>query len=232
MLNTLYPPIYSSQPGPRLTPEILKSQRNVFFKYILAVEKNGPDILDNLIAHGKRPGEDSGWPSARELLEKYLHTANSMIDECLEIVNVHDAAKLDSDHDARRKADSGIDFASSRKSSTSSEKSVAEIERPASRNYKSTTALEKIAREFRHMRRNKTDVSEIVPSATDILGSGTQPTESKTLRKMKSLGSLGLRRQASRVGLVAPPPKMPEYDAAKMNEQRKAYEASVLTTAG
>ena len=82
------------------------------------------------------------------------------------------------------------------------------------------------------MRRKKTDVSEIVPAGAEFHAPASQPTESRTLRKMKSLGSLGLRRQASRVGLVAPPPKMPDFDVAKMNEQRKAYEASVLTTAG
>lgn len=231
MLNTVYPPVLSTQPTARLTPGVLKSQRDVFFKWIQTVEKNGAGDLENLITHGRRAGDETGWPSVRELLDKYLDLCNELIDECLEIVPIRDAGKVPAGV-VRRKADSGIDFAGSRKSSTSGSESsvgsVTELERPSSRaTLKSSTALEKIAREFRHMRRMKTDISEILPPATEV---EQAQSENKTLRKMKSFGSLTLRRQASRVGLVSTP-KMPEYDLAKMTEQRKAYDASTTNVA-
>ncbi|GAM85539.1 hypothetical protein ANO11243_035460 [Dothideomycetidae sp. 11243] len=229
MLNTVYPPVMSGRPTTLLTASVLKSQRDGFFKYIQAVEKNGPALLSNLISQGKRVDEETGWPAAREVLDKYLQAANSMLDECQEIVSIHDTAKIMSAQDARRKADSGIDFVESRKSSTSSEKSAL-TERPVSRSFKSSTALEKIAREFRHMRRTKTDVSEMITTSAASDGTATPPTESRSLRKMKSLGSLGLRRQASRTGSVASQ-KMPEYDLAKLNQQRKAHEATLMVAA-
>ncbi|KAF2152702.1 hypothetical protein K461DRAFT_226593 [Myriangium duriaei CBS 260.36] len=241
MLNTVYPPVMATQPTPLLSLSVLKSQRDGFFKYIQAVEKNGPSILSNLIAQGKRVGEETGWPSVREILDRYLQAANHMIDECQQIVSIHDSAKIASVQDARRKADSGIDFVndSPRKSSTSSEGSVAESERPVSRSYKSTTTLEKIAREFRHMRRTKTDVSEMITVNTTNPAPATEstttsPTESrsldKSLRKMRSLGSIRLGRQASRSSSVAST-QLPDYDMVKLNQQRKAFEMTLMAAA-
>lgn len=123
MLNTLFPPVTeaTTPPTSQLTHQILKSQRDGFFRYISAFEKNGARILDRVIKQGARDGEENGWPLVRDALDKYLRIANEIIDEC---AAVNDPASLEpKDHvDSRdrkgRKADSGISFASSGKYST------------------------------------------------------------------------------------------------------------------
>jgi hypothetical protein len=126
MLNTLYPPTMTSnvpfvQPTHQLTATVLASQRKGFFRYITAVEKNGVGVLKRLVNQGLRPGEESGWPSVRDTMDKYLRMAGSIIDECLEITAKHNlqssiassAGKAEIDEEKRRKVDSGISFSSS-----------------------------------------------------------------------------------------------------------------------
>lgn len=227
MLNTIYPPVTSTQPTPQLTPALLKSQRDGFFKYIQAVEKSGPEILSNLIAQGQRPGEETGWPAVRDVLDRYLQTASSMIDASQQIMDINDTVNI-SAQEARRKADSGIDFLESRKSSTSSEKSVATPERPASRQHKSSTTLEKIAREFRHMRR-KADVFEITPLEDTTATAVHVEVKDKSIRKMKSLSSISIRRQMTRTGSITDlSKKAPEFDLQKLNSQRKVFQAGMM----
>lgn len=131
MLNTLYPPpaIQTSQfvqPTAQLTSQILSTQRSGFFRYITAVEKNGPTVLASLMEQYKRPGDSSGWTSVRETLDTYLRMANIIIDECFEItghVSSPTAASFtsaDGDEEGRRKIDSGISFGSSDKSNRNS----------------------------------------------------------------------------------------------------------------
>ncbi|KAF7502570.1 hypothetical protein GJ744_005488 [Endocarpon pusillum] len=127
MLNTVYPPamipnIPFAQPTHQLTPAILSAQRNGFFRYITAVEKNGPAVLKSLISQGQRAGEETGWPSVRETMDKYLRMANGIIDECFEIAckdsvqtpvsSTHSGTETE-DEKQRRKVDSGISFTSS-----------------------------------------------------------------------------------------------------------------------
>src|SRR2546423_11100235 len=134
MLNTLYPPTTIStvqfvQPTTHLTPKVLSAHRNGFWRYINAVEKSGTPILATLIEQHKRPGDTTGWTSLRDTLDKYLQTANSIIDECYEIggkdnlsmtsptLASFSSAEVEVDGN-RRKVDSGLSFTST--TSTSS----------------------------------------------------------------------------------------------------------------
>jgi hypothetical protein len=125
MLNTVYPPAIPNvqfvQPTHQLTPAILSSQRNGFFRYITAVEKNGTSVLKSLISQGQRPGDISGWSSVRETMDKYLRMANGIIDECFEITGKDSIqspvaasfSSAETEDEKRRKVDSGISFTSS-----------------------------------------------------------------------------------------------------------------------
>ena len=114
MLNTLYPPAgitEQAQPTTLLTPAVLKTQRDGFFKYIQAVEKSGPRILTNLMQQGKGPVDVNGWEAVVRNLSMYLQVANSMINECIQIAT---DAHIESPRSPRhmRKADSGASFTS------------------------------------------------------------------------------------------------------------------------
>jgi len=231
MLNTIYPPVVSSQPTPQLTPAILRHQRDTFFKYITAVEKKGVSLLKNLMEQGRRPDEENGWPAVRETLEKYLVLSNSMIDECSEICSADDPARLQQVSGKRggRKVDSGISLADSRKSSnasTTSDKAEQEIQQhlPITR-YKSTSTLEKIARELKNMARSKPEIREIISEVPETSPSAFPSEQSKGIRKMKSFGSINFRRNiSSRSDSVAP-----AFDAEEMKRQRLNFEAKMAT---
>jgi hypothetical protein len=126
MLNTVYPPamipnVHIVQPTHQLTPAILSTQRNGFFRYITAVEKNGTAVLKSLINQGQRPGDENGWLSVRETMDKYLRMANGVIDECFEITGKDSVQSptsasfsgTETEDEKRRKVDSGISFVSS-----------------------------------------------------------------------------------------------------------------------
>ncbi|KAL8823991.1 MAG: hypothetical protein Q9191_005388, partial [Dirinaria sp. TL-2023a] len=119
MLNTLYPPATSSPPTRQLTSAILASQRNAFFRYIQAVEKNGKGILKNLEHQGERAGDSNGWTVVREVVDKYLRTANGIVEECQEITSPQSLDPASPEyHRAERRSDSGISFASADRPST------------------------------------------------------------------------------------------------------------------
>ena len=81
MLNILYPPTYGSIPTSQLTENTLNAQRNAYFRYILAVEKYGKDVLINLEQASRRSGETNGWSVVRDIVDVYLFKANSLIDD-------------------------------------------------------------------------------------------------------------------------------------------------------
>ncbi|KAM3413725.1 hypothetical protein BST61_g10413 [Cercospora zeina] len=135
MLNTLYPPAgitEQAKPTTLLTPAVLKSQRDGFFKYVQAVEKSGPRILTTLMQQGKAPLDINGWEAVVRNLSMYLQVANSMINECIHlgvdvtsevprtptkhVRNADSSASFDSipetEQRGRKKADSGISFGS------------------------------------------------------------------------------------------------------------------------
>ena len=209
MLNTLYPPTTGPQPTRQLTTHILSSQRNAFFRYIQGVEKNGKDILKNLEHQGQRPEDANGWVVVRDTVDKYLRTANGVIEECLEITSPDSLDPFSGDyHHHNRRADSGVSFATGDRPSTSSSNNSrhtnkplpasptaalppppqASVLLPKSPSKKRGTTLEKIAREFRNLR-TRNDVKEIrkdMPAHPE-----TSVKKERTLKKMKSASSIG-----------------------------------------
>ena len=131
MLNTLYPPTTSGSPTRQLSPAVLASQRNAFFRYIQGVEKNGRGILKNLENQGARSGDANGWPPVREVIDQYLRTAAGVIEDCLQVTSpeVFTAADEESRR-AERRTDSGVSFATGDRPSTSD--SSGSVRKPSS----------------------------------------------------------------------------------------------------
>ena len=156
MLNTLYPPTTIPtaqfvQPTAQLTPKVLSQQRNGFWRYMNAVEKNGTSVLATLMDQHKRPGEATGWTSLRDTLDKYLQNANNIIDECYEVGNrdsvsmtsptVASFGSADVDVDInRRKVDSGVSFALDTSNSSNRTSAQTHLTRPSTSSTTSSTS--------------------------------------------------------------------------------------------
>lgn len=243
MLNTLYPPIgLSEQPTSLLTHDVLKTQRDGFFKYISSVERNGPRVLSTLMQQGKAPNDENGWLSVTRSLSMYLQVASSIIAECSQISSVHDVSprkNRDSNQTSSsrhtRNADSGISFGSnasdrrpSTRGSTTEPTSPMEWSRPKTPNgTRSGTTLEKIARGLRTIGRSRTDVTEIIVENSTSPELHPQTAERpKMLRKMRSLGSLGDRKGS--MTNLRQNADVPAFDAEAMRLQRMKYDAAAL----
>lgn len=221
MLNTLYPPMLDHHPMPtkKLTEDMLRTQRDGFFKYIRTVEKRGTSVLANLIHQGKREGDATGWLNVNRVLTQYLNLANGMINECHDINNVVAALpKLqeptpqeivtptqEMEKRKGRKIDSGVSFNSDDKHkkipSTGSAKSFATHASATPLGHKGST-LDRITRELRRIRsKQRIEVTEIVnPYAADDIDKENRPSTPKHrgfsgLRKKRSLGALGDMKQ-------------------------------------
>ncbi|KAL8711057.1 MAG: hypothetical protein Q9220_004438 [cf. Caloplaca sp. 1 TL-2023] len=214
MLNTLYPPTTSVPPTRQLTSSILESQRNTFFRYITAVEKNGKNVLRNLETQGKGPSDANGWTAVRESVDKYLRTANSVIEECLEVTGPECLDPESQDYRrADRRADSGVSFGVGDRPSTSSSSrgsrsnsttnatnnkplpasptkaQAGPLHQPQSTATPSSpkkkgTTLEKIARELRNLR-TRSD-----PQKNTMAGESVDCERTKTIKKMRSTSSI------------------------------------------
>ena len=123
MLNTLYPPTTPAPPTRLITPKTLADQRNGFFRYIQAVEKNGKAILRTLEDQGKREGDDNGWAAIRDVVDKYLRTTNAMIEQCAQVTGPEYFTPAEESRRTERRADSGVSFAVGDRPSTSSSRS-------------------------------------------------------------------------------------------------------------
>lgn len=239
MLNTLYPPVVSSQPTSKLTPTILKKQREGFFKYIQGVEKSGPKILNNLMLQGKRATDENGWPAVRHTLEMYLTAVDHVLNEAANVVDMDDAIPVNDANTKRkgRKVDSGVSFTGSdRRPSSGSIMSTVSVEQAPEMTVKEKrstphmrgSTLEKIARELRHIGRGRTEVEEMIkpPTSPNVSEFGDKP---KGLRRIRSLGNLGNLRSAhsSTASLSMPtPPEMPAFDVEEMKRARLIYESN------
>lgn len=239
MLNTLYPPVTSSQPTSKLTPPIMKHQRDGFFKYIQSVERNGTRVLSTLMQQGRTELDENGWEPVVRTMHTYLQVANSMITECGEISVVEDVSpRKNTDSRTSRhsrksgKADSGVSFNTSERLSNASisgpePPSPVEASRPKTPNGgRPGTALEKIARGLKTIGRSRTDVTEMVPAVPAPAQSS--PPKPKGLRKMRSLGALDGRNGSKASIASARKDGLPNFDADEMRQQRMRYEASAL----
>lgn len=236
MLNTLYPPVISSQPTSKLTPDVLKNQRDGFFKYIQSVEKNGAHVLRTLMQQGKAPTDVNGWPSITRTLSLYLQLANSMVKECSELSDVHEipASPTTSSKPPRqsRKADSGISFnttesASIRSNSITEPVSPTETARPKTPSgSKHSTTLEKLARGLKTIGRSRTDATEMISEELFPPITSPFPEKSKGLRKMRSMGAIDSRKKAD-----VSAAQNASFDANEMRRQRLRYEAGVAAQA-
>ncbi|MCJ1282873.1 hypothetical protein MMC26_002199 [Xylographa opegraphella] len=222
MLNTLYPPTPTFPPTPQLTPTILSSQRNAFFRYIQAVERAGKGVLVNLEQQSRRPHEPNGWPVVRDIVDKYLRTANAVIDDCVAVASAADL-DLPAGKPGRR-ADSGVSFASSDRPSTSTghtsgsggggglntDKPLPASPRlqqacPPTPSKTRGSTLERIAREIRRIKtrsaenRSKQNPDNHSPPTATAAAAGNKGGalhKKRSLKKMKSASS-ALGRAAS-----------------------------------
>ncbi|TKA83670.1 hypothetical protein B0A55_00298 [Friedmanniomyces simplex] len=230
MLNTLYPPVISTQPTSKLTPAVLQQQRQGFFKYTLSVEQKGPKILSTLMDQGKAPGEANGWPAVTRTLGMYLQLANSIIAECAEIADVQDVSpqknRDSTGSRTARKVDSGVSFNGSERGSrrgSSNADPVSPVEPPprpkTPSGTRNGTALEKLARGLKGIGRSRTDVTEMVEIPAQLPPTSPPLDKTRTLRKMRSLGSLDPRKATPK------PVDAPAFDADAMRLHRLKYEA-------
>ena len=243
MLNTLYPPIITTQPTTHLTRVMLKDQRNGWFRYISTVEVNGPNVLETISNQGRRPGEENGWPALRETLDMYLRSATVVIAECSEIRDLDHfspekapwRAGDENNRKRGRKADSGVSFSTGEhhrpSTSGSSKHSVESASSPSttasSSAVKATTALERLARELRRMRGKKTATTgtahagEMPPPMAMDDTAVAPPVVKKhaTLRKMRSLGALGDSKQKEHAKLAKNAPPLPMVDKELMKRE-------------
>ena len=248
MLNTLYPPATATPPTQQLTTTILAAQRHQFFRYIVAVEKNGKGVLANLENQFRGPQDENGWPAIREIVDKYLRTANGVIEECLAVTD-RDAFGRSEEEKlyTSRRADSGISIASTDRPTTSS----STADRPPFNDYKplppsprpeghltsrkTGSTLERIAREIRRIKSrsdnivNTTTANRKRDSKDE---SDRDDSKVKALRKMKSTSAIGRgfssvsssRAAHSRSGSGDSEYKMPEID--EVQRQRMIWEAN------
>lgn len=220
MLNTLYPPFASAPASVQLSQEALKKQRDGFFKYISAVDKNGPRVLSAVINQGMATGDNNGWAPVVRQLQMYLQLANSMINECCNIQDLEDLEPLQMHARARNlKKDSGISLNGSDVRPTTSASTMTEgHRRPKTPSGGRGTALEKLARGLKTIGRSRTDVTEISPKE-EMFTTSPQKQPSKALRKMKSMGSIADRSTKSAHGSDSP-----AFDVDEMRRHRLAYD--------
>ena len=239
MLNTLYPPTTATPPTRQITAHILASQRSAFFRYIQGVERNGKGILKNLEHQGRRPGDDNGWLVVRDIVDRYLRTANGVIEECLEVSGLE---YFDREHESHRhtdrRADSGVSFATGDRPSTSSSTgsktnfSTTNKPLPASPPTKERSApptpkkrgttLEKIARELRNLR-SRNEVKEMQGNDNINVNNEAKEPQGRSLKKMKSTSSIGgMKAKHARVGSDE---AMTEFNIDDARRQRMIWEA-------
>ena len=245
MLNTLYPPVLESQPMPtkKLTEEMLKTQREGFFKYIRTVEKRGTSVLENLVYQGRKEGEATGWPNVNRALNQYLSLVNSILGECHEISSIIDSfAKPQDTKRKGRKFDSGVSFDTDSKHNKTPSTDSGKSTSTQLSSHKSPSVIERLARDLRRIgSRQRLEVAEILqPYPTDDTEKENSSFRPKSrgglaggLRKMRSLGTLGdlkhgntsavsLRAEGGVVAGHVPP--VPAFNRDEMRKERQAFE--------
>lgn len=235
MLNTLLPPMHGSSklPSPVMDHQTLKDERDAFFDYIHAVQKNGPGVLDPIITHNAGPDEETGWPVVQRTVDKYLRVAKHMIDDCLATTGP-ESFKAYIEERKGKKTDSGVSFGSERRPSVvpSAHEYAAEPIPTYAPTPKGASKLERITREFKRMRvKPRPSVEEIVRvnsrTDTDNVPQAAEPKGNK-LKKARSFANLKFGNSsslslASRKGSDA----SEAFDPEQMKKARAIYDASV-----
>ena len=216
MLNTLYPPpiptsAQATTPTAQLTPHILSSQRNGYFRYITAVERQGVDVLKSLFDQGKKPGDVNGWPNLRDSLDLYLRMATGIIDECHEITGRSNKSSAmttsfgsasEFDEEGRRKVDSGISFGTNGSSNRDSAGSHAT--RPSTSSSLSTHS--------RSTSNNKQLPEKPLPSTEDDDNTPVKPAGTKLERIAREIRKMRSRTNMREQSRSRPPTAAPVED--------------------
>jgi hypothetical protein len=87
----------------------------------------------------------------------------------------------------------------------------------------SSSTLEKLARGLKSIGRSRTDVTEMISDDTPP----PVPEKTKSLRKMKSMGSLEARK-GSQVDVAAAAEASRSFNVDQMRMQRMKYEANIV----
>jgi hypothetical protein len=88
LLNTLFPPSKTALPNDSINPNSLAKYRNVFYRYIRAVEANGAKVMGPFINQLLVPGASHSWTQTRENLDTYFELAGAMIDQGDAVKNI------------------------------------------------------------------------------------------------------------------------------------------------
>lgn len=217
MLNTLFPPVYGQhRPTRQLTPAVLHEQRQTLGRYALAVEHNGPQVLDSALKAERnvRRGDETGWPGVHRVLDLYLEAANEFLEKCKsatspQSISSHESNKTRDEEGVgeSRKASrdnprvSGSTASSGlRRPSTTVNKDKPLPAAPPKESTSSQTGakgnsmFEKIARKFSlfgNRKRDETEKKEVEPKKKEIEPKKKEDDfKTKALRKMKSTGNL------------------------------------------
>jgi hypothetical protein len=152
MLNSLFPPdggaTSAALPRSKLAIDVMKTTRTSLWKCIMDIQSSGTQILTPHMKSGVRPGEETGWPSVAESLDRYLTAALAIINECLELTAPEPIGSASGDSDRRQSASTLGSFGSSRSDSPNGGKQKSGHKPPK----KPATTLERIARELLRMR--------------------------------------------------------------------------------
>jgi len=79
LLNTLFPPTATDLPNDRIQPKALNQYRNCLYRYITAVEANGPSVMKAFEAKLQAESNRHSWKSTWENLQLYMSLAELMI---------------------------------------------------------------------------------------------------------------------------------------------------------
>jgi hypothetical protein len=224
MLNTLLPPqTPTSATTPLLGAELLKQERDTFFHYIQLVQKKGPDCLKDLMEGGT-----TCWEVVQKDVDKYLSLTKHIIDECMSSLGTEDFKPVE---DARKgkKTDSGVSFASDLRptttSSTGVEQSLPVPSAEAQPAPKGLSKLERLTREFKRMRKSRTEVDEIVKLDQHLPMTGEN--KGKKIKKARSLANLkGVNPSLTSLVSNRKGSDAVAFDAEEMKRARKLYDAT------
>jgi hypothetical protein len=79
MLNTLFPPSIRELPNDRILPKVLHQYRSTFYRYITAVEVNGPGVMRLFEDKLQKDDNRHSWRSTWDNLQHYIELAELMI---------------------------------------------------------------------------------------------------------------------------------------------------------